>query len=66
MENTVAILHECVWFRQGEHPKQVQALTLCFSRDTLTTLGLSDEEKSSTIAVIQSYIDGHINETVEH
>ena len=51
--------------------KQIQALTLCFSRDTLSivqNLGLTEEQKGSvdeTIHAIKRYIDGHINETVE-
>lgn len=51
--------------------KQVQALTLCFSRDTLSivqNLGLSDAEKEDVTAIItaiKKYIDGHINESVE-
>ena len=51
--------------------KQIQALTLCFSRDTLSivqNLGLTEEQKGSvdeTIHAIKCYIDDHINETVE-
>ena len=51
--------------------KKVQALTLCFSRETLSivqNLGLSDSEKKDTAAIISAikkYIDGHINESVE-
>ena len=51
--------------------KQVQALTLCFSRDTLSivqNLGLTEEQRGSveeTISAIKRYVDGHINETVE-
>ena len=51
--------------------KQVQALTLCFSRETLTIVqnfGLTDEEKKSVTAItcaIKRHIDGHINESVE-
>ena len=51
--------------------KQVQALTLCFSRETLTivqNLGLDDEERKSVtsiIGAIKRYIEGHINESVE-
>ena len=54
-----------------EASKQVQALTLCFFRDTLTivqNLGLSEEERKcvkSIIDAIQRYIEGHINESVE-
>ena len=52
--------------------KKVQALTLCFSRETLLivqNLGLSDEERKNVAAIISAikkYIDGpHINESVE-
>ena len=51
--------------------KQVQALTLCFSRETLTiveNLGLTAEQKSDitrTVDAIQRYVDGQINESVE-
>ena len=55
--------------------KQVQALTLCFSRETLTivqNLGLSEDDRkkvSLTIAALKRYVDGHVdghvNETVE-
>ena len=51
--------------------KKVQALTLCFSRETLSivhNLGLSDADKrdiTAIIAAIKAYIDGHINESVE-
>ena len=51
--------------------KQVQALTLWFSRDTLSivqSLGLTEEQKGnveSIISAIKQYIDGHVNETVE-
>ena len=51
--------------------KQVQALTLCFSRDTLSivqNLGLTEEQRGnveSIISAIKRYIDGHVNETVE-
>ena len=51
--------------------KKVQALTLCFSRETLSivqNLGLSDTDKqdiTAIIAAIKTYIDGHINESVE-
>ena len=51
--------------------KQVQALTLCFSRDTLSivqNLGLTEEQRGSvdeTIRAIKRYVDGHTNETVE-
>jgi hypothetical protein len=52
-------------------PKQVQALTLCFSRETLTVvdnLGLTDAQRASVdniIAAIEAYIQGQINESVE-
>ena len=56
----------------GESPKkQVQALTLCFSRETLTivnNLGLTTEEfksVASIISAIKKYAAGHINESVE-
>ena len=51
--------------------KQVQALTLCFSRETLTivnNLGLTTEELKSVafiIGAIKNYVAGHINESVE-
>ena len=51
--------------------KQVQALTLCFSRETVTiveNLGLSDHQRGDVTAVvsaIQRYVEGHINESVE-
>ena len=51
--------------------KKVQALTLCFSRETLSivqNLGLSDADKkdvTAIIAAIKKYIDGHVNESVE-
>jgi len=51
--------------------KKVQALNLCFSRETLSivqNLGLSDAEKEDVAAIISAikkYIDGHINESVE-
>ena len=50
--------------------KQVQALTLCFSRDTLSivqNLGLTEEQRGnveSIISAIKRYIDGHVNEIV--
>ena len=52
--------------------KQVEALTLCFSRETLSIaqhLGLTNDEKIDVVIVIQAlqrFIDGHLNETVEH
>jgi len=51
--------------------KQVQALTLCFSRETLAivqNLCLTEEQKGnaqSIIEAIQRYIKGHINEFIE-
>ena len=51
--------------------KQVQALTLCFSRETLTivnNLGLTAEDRGSVasiISAIKKYVAGHINELVE-
>ena len=51
--------------------KQVQALMLCFSRETLTivnNLGLTTEELKSVasiISAIKNYVAGHINESVE-
>lgn len=57
----------------GKEPqaKQVKALTLCFSRETLTivnNLGLTAEQKQniqSIVKAIQRYVEGHINESVE-
>ena len=54
-----------------EDAKQVQALTLCFSRETVTiveNLGLSAEQRGKVaeiVAAIQRYVEGHINESVE-
>ena len=50
--------------------KQVQALTLCFSRETLTVvdnLGLTDErgDAARIVEAIHQYVEGHINESVE-
>ena len=51
--------------------KQVEALTLCFSRETLSIvqhLGLTTAEKKDVAKIIealQRYGDGHLNETVE-
>ena len=51
--------------------KQVEALTLCFSRETLSIvqhLGLTTAEKKDVAKIIealQRYVDGHLNETVE-
>ena len=50
---------------------QVQALTLCFSRETLMivdNLGMSAAQRaraSDIIQAVQQYVDGHINESVE-
>ena len=57
---------------EESNEKKVQALTLCFTRKTLSivhNLGPFDVEKkyaSAIIATIKKYIDGHINESVEH
>ena len=51
--------------------KQVQALTLCFSHETLNivdNLGLTEEKCAKVTPImeaIQQYIKGHINESVE-
>ena len=51
--------------------KQVKALTLCLSRETLAivhNLGLSEaqmKKPSVIIEAMQRYVDGHINETME-
>ena len=51
--------------------KQVQALTLCFSCETLTIVnnfGLTTEDRGSVtsiISAIKKYVAGHINESVE-
>ena len=51
--------------------KQVQALMLCFSRETLSivrNLGLTEEENRSVESIIRAikrYVEGHVNETVE-
>ena len=56
---------------EESNDKQVKALTLCFSRETLTivqNLGLNEEERtkvSSVISAIKRYVEGHINESVE-
>ena len=52
--------------------KQVEALSLCFSRETLSVvqnLGLTNDEQNNVTTIIealQAYVDGHLNETVEH
>jgi len=51
--------------------KQVQALSLCFSRETLAivqSLSLNDAARGDAAQVIHAfkrYIDGHVNEKVE-
>ena len=51
--------------------KQVQALTLCFSRETVTiveNLGLSRDQLASAseiVGAIQHYVEGQINESME-
>ena len=51
--------------------KQVQALTLCFSQETVTivdNLGLTAAQRGKVkdiIKAIESYVQGEINETVE-
>ena len=51
--------------------KQVEALSLCFLREALAivqNLGLTNYERKDVTAIIealQSYVDGHLNETVE-
>ena len=56
---------------EQEAAKQVKALTLCFSKETVTVvenLGLTDEQRQDVKAVvkaIQRYVEGHINESVE-
>ena len=56
----------------GESPaKQVQALQLCFSRDTLNivdNLGLTADQRqdqAQIISALKAYVDGHVNESVE-
>ena len=54
-----------------EASKQVEALSLCFSRETLSIvqiLGLTDEERKNVTVIteaLQSYLDGHLNKTVK-
>jgi len=54
-----------------EASKQVEALSLCFSRETLSivqNLGLTTEQRNNVMQIIealQRYVDGHLNETVE-
>ena len=51
--------------------KQVQALQLCFSRETLNVvdnLGLTTEQKqdqAQIITALKAYVDGLVNESVE-
>ena len=51
--------------------QQVEALTLCFSRDTLSVVqnfGLTDKERpseDSIVSTIKRYIVGHVNQMVE-
>lgn len=51
--------------------KQVQALQLCFSRETLVivdNLGLTDAQKKDqeeVIAALKAYVKGRVNESVE-
>ena len=51
--------------------KQVKALTLCFSHETLTivdNLGLTAEQRrsvTSSVEAMQCYVEGHINKSVE-
>lgn len=51
--------------------KQVQALTLCFSRETVTivdNLGLTTEQQANAgeiIKAIKRYVEGQVNESVE-
>ena len=56
---------------QQEASKQVEALSLCFSRETLSivqNLGLTTEQRNDVTTIIealQSYVDGHLNEIIE-
>ena len=48
--------------------KQVQALTLCFSRETVTIVSLTDAQKGNAkhiVTAIQQYVEGQLNESVE-
>ena len=51
--------------------KQVQALTLCFSRETVTivdNLGLTPDQRADAggiVRAIKSYVEGQVNESVE-
>ena len=57
--------------KDQEAAKQVQALTLCFSRATLTVvdnLGLTAKQRGDATCIveaIQQYVEGQINESVE-
>ena len=59
-------------FVEEDTVKQVKALILCLSRETLPVihnLGLSEAQMKKLSAIIeamQKYMDGHINETMEH
>ena len=47
---------------------QVQALTLCFTRETVTNLGLSEDQRKDVkqiVSAIQRYVEGQVNESVE-
>ena len=54
-----------------EQTTQVQALTLCFSRGTVTVvknLGLTGEQRQSAEAIVRAireYVSGQLNESVE-
>ena len=67
-ENPIAVYQGLA---NEEALKQVEALSLCFLRETLSiiqNLGLTDEERKNMTVIIealQSYVDGHLNETVE-
>ena len=67
----MGFLHELIRTQTNRAIKQVQALTLCFTREALTivqNLGLSGDERKSVasiITAIKRYIEGHINESVE-
>ena len=56
---------------EQEAAKQVKALTLCFSRETVKAvenLGLTDEQRNDVktiVKAIQRYVEGHQNESVE-
>ena len=57
--------------RVEEASRQVEAPSLCFSRETLgivQNLGLTDTERKDVSAIIdalQRYVDSYLNETVE-